>query len=189
MEGSIHHFSAGGLYNGLVLLIDDETGSYWDHITGESVHGPLTGKRLEQWGIEMTTVGAVKSKTPELRIFVSRQNLKARLAVWFMNLPFTRGRFPPGFRGTMAESDQRLDEMCIGLGVITDRVQRFYPKSGIGNGIDDEIEGRRLRVAIGECDAVPFAVFTDDDSRPLQLFSRWYGFSLTYKDCEIYAPS
>jgi len=39
----VHHFSAGGLYNGLVLLIDDETRTYWDHITGEAVHGPLSG--------------------------------------------------------------------------------------------------------------------------------------------------
>ncbi len=29
VDGAVHHFSAGGLYDGLVLLIDDETGTYW----------------------------------------------------------------------------------------------------------------------------------------------------------------
>ena len=32
---------------------------------------------------------------------------------------------------------------------------------------------------------VPFAVRTDG-SRPLQLFARWYGISLTYPHCDIY---
>ncbi len=87
----------------------------------------------------------------------------------------------------MEEVDPRLDEMCIGLGVTTDSQQRFYPKDRIGNGIDDEIDGRQIRVEIGPDDAIPFALFSDDGSRPVQLFSRWYGFSLTYKDREIYS--
>jgi hypothetical protein len=29
IDGIVHHFSAGGLYDGVVLLIDDETRTYW----------------------------------------------------------------------------------------------------------------------------------------------------------------
>ena len=54
------------------------------------------------------------------------------------------------------------------------------------NGIEDELDGQRLRIEIGEVDAVPFAA-RSDGSRPVQLFTRWYGFSLTYPGCEIYS--
>lgn len=174
------------MYNGLILLIDDETKTYWDHITGEAVHGELKGRQLEQWGIRMTTAGSLHSECPDILLYRSQQSLKTRFIVWFMNLPFTNGWFPPGFRKTMSKVDSRLDEMCIGLGVVTDSAKQFYPKDRIRDGIDTMIDGRQLRIGISEEDATPFAVFCDDGSRPVQLFCRWYGFSLTYSDSEIY---
>ena len=166
--------------------MDDETHTYWDHITGEALHGPLAGKRLEPWGLEMTTVGAERLKTPPLLLYRSQPILKHRVMGWFMNLPFIQGWFPPGFRGTIDRVDPRLAEMCMGLGVVTDSTKRFYPKKYIGDGIDDTIDQRPIRITIGRDDEVPFAIFTDDRSRPLQLFSRWYGYSLTFPGCEVY---
>jgi hypothetical protein len=32
IDGKLYHFGPRGLYNGLILLGDDETRSYWDHI-------------------------------------------------------------------------------------------------------------------------------------------------------------
>jgi len=185
VNGKVHHFSAGGLYNGLVLLIDDETGTYWDHITGEAVHGPLAGSKLETWGIQMSTAGAVKAEDPDLILHRSRQSLRERATSWFFGLPFMKGKLPPGFRDTMSAVDTRLPEMSIGLGVVADGAQRFYQLSEIGSGIDDEIDGRRVHIQIGE-DSVPSATWSDG-TRPLQLFSRWYGFSLTYPRCEVHA--
>ncbi len=48
IDAELHHFGGGGLFNGLVLLIDGESKTYRDHITGEAVHGPLNGKRLDR---------------------------------------------------------------------------------------------------------------------------------------------
>jgi hypothetical protein len=47
VNGKTHHFAARGLYNGLSFNGDRESGSFWDHITGECVHGPLKGYRLK----------------------------------------------------------------------------------------------------------------------------------------------
>ncbi|MEX2355925.1 MAG: DUF3179 domain-containing (seleno)protein, partial [Thermaerobacterales bacterium] len=57
IDGRVHHFGPRGLYNGLILLGDDETGSYWDHITGECVYGPLKATQMEMLPVEHTTVG------------------------------------------------------------------------------------------------------------------------------------
>lgn len=187
VNGHPHHFSAGGLYNGLVLLIDDETRTYWDHVTGEAVHGPLVGAKLTTWGIQQTTVAAAKRNLPGLTVYRAAQPWRSRLVSWFMNLPCLRGRLPPGFRATMAVVDDRLPEMCLGLGVVTGSHQRFYPRELIGDGIGERLDGRQLHVRMGDIDAVPYAEWSGG-TRPMQLFSRWYGFVLTYPACDIYTP-
>lgn len=185
IDGRVHHYSAGGLYNGLVLLIDDETRTYWDHVTGEAVHGPLTGAKMSMWGIELTNVETALQREPNLAVYLSRPGLLGVLLGWASR--FVRGRFPPHFRKTMAAVDGRLPEMEIGLGVIADQVQRFYPLSFIQPGLDDAIDGRMLHLSIGT-DSIPLATWSDDATRPTQLFSRWYGFCLTYPECEVHSP-
>lgn len=185
VAGKVHHFSAGGLYNGLVLLIDDETRTYWDHITGKAVHGDLKGAKLDNWPIEMTNVETALKNDSNLRVHHSKPTFLGRLMVWVHRwLPI---KLPPNFRGTMGKPDDRQPKMEIGLGVVTDGVRRFYPKRSIGKGIDDEIDGQALHIHIGE-DAVPVAKW-NNGSRPLQLFTRWYGFSYTYPDCEVWGES
>jgi hypothetical protein len=43
VNGEVHHFENRGLYDGLSTLWDEETGSIWNHISGEAVYGPLLG--------------------------------------------------------------------------------------------------------------------------------------------------
>jgi len=185
IDGSLFHFSAGGLYNGLVLLIDDETRSYWDHITGRAVHGPLKGKQMAVWGIQLTTVGRALADTPDLLLLTSRQSFSARLLSWFFSLSISRSRIPPGFRRTMGPLDRRLPEMEIGLGVIANSRQCFYPLVHLGDEIEDHWQGAVLHIAVNPRDGIPEAFFPDG-SRPLQMFTRWYGFSFTYPKSDIF---
>ncbi len=143
----------------MMLLIDDETHSSWDYITGECVHGEHAGGRMPNWGIEMTTVEGALEREPELRVLVSKPTLIGRLMVWME--PIMRGRLPPGFRKTMAESDSRLPEMEMGIGVITETRQRCYRMSDIRNGISDTLEDRQLSITIGDDDGVPNAVWEE----------------------------
>lgn len=185
VDGTLHHFSAGGLYNGLVLLIDDETRSYWDHISGECVHGPSKGKVLDDWTITLTNVTAALKKDLNLTISLSSPPLFARLFSWIhRNGLRSKGVLPPGFRGTMAQSDDRLPDMTHGIGIVVDKEARFYPMAKIGSGLTDNWGNKTLRIAIGEEDSVPYAEW-QDGGRPFQLFARWYGFAYTYPHCDI----
>jgi hypothetical protein len=182
VDGKTYHFSAGGLYNGLILLIDDETRSYWDHISGEALHGSMAGQQLPMWGIEQSTVKALLQSEPELPMLLSKQGWWPRLMAW-LGEKWT-GKFPPGFRLTMDKSDDRLGEMTIGLG-IADGDGRFYTLDQIGDGLDDEWHGQLIRVSIDPVSGVPNATYADG-SLPPQLFSRWYGYSRSYPNCQIY---
>jgi hypothetical protein len=55
-----------------------------------------------------------------------------------------------GFRGTMAPVDDRLDEMCLGLGVVTSVAQCIYPKDLIVSGIDVQLRGQSFDIGVGE---------------------------------------
>ncbi|MFQ5876397.1 MAG: DUF3179 domain-containing (seleno)protein [Acidobacteriota bacterium] len=196
VEGRLHHFSAGGLHNGLILLIDDETRTYWDHITGEAVRGPLRGRRLESWAVRMTTAGAALAGDPDLAISRSGRGLLARwlggLARWQVR---GRGLMPFFFHRTMEPKDRRRPTMDQGLGVVVGTRARYYPlealragaRAGTGApaGLADDWSGRRLRLFIDPADRIPAAEW-EDGGRPFQIFTRWYGFSFTYPGCEIY---
>ena len=181
----VHHFSAGGLYDGLVLLVDDETRTHWHHITGEALHGPLAGARMEMWGVELTTCEVALARDPRLVLHRSRPGLFGRAMGWITGLPGAGGWLPPGMSKTMGAPDERLPEMTIGLGVITPTTRRFYPAAIMGDGLLDVVDGRQLRVRPDPRSKVAVATWPDG-ARPPQVFSRWYGFSRSFPGCHVY---
>lgn len=186
VNGKVHHFQVGGLYNGVAILTDDETDTYWDHITGQAVYGPLEGEQLDIWSLEMTTVAAALVQEPELRVLRSDQRPVFRRAMRFGQWMFGQtGFLPKLFTQTMAEEDPRLPRMTMGLGVVMNGIARFYPVNAIQGSIVDDLERQKLQVTLNPVDGVPRATF-QDGTRPLQYFLRWYGFSLTFPNCSIY---
>jgi hypothetical protein len=168
-----------------VLLIDDETRTYWNHITGRAVYGELAGSQLDAWPTMITSVAGALQVDPDVELSRSRPSLWKRIAGHAMARLQPLIRFPPGFRKTMGEPDDRLPEWTIGLGVVEAGDARYYPVKSIGGGIEDPWGDRILKIGIGETDRVPFAEW-EDGVRPMQLFSRWYGFSYTFVGCRIH---
>jgi len=179
--------------NGLVILIDKETHSLWDHITGKAIDGPLKGHQLDVWPIQMTMVDSALHECPNIEVSLStyrsvRKWFAERLYPKFIH---ARVLLPFFFRWTMLnEPDPRLPELTQGLGVIVDGRAKYYPLSTISsNGIADRWRNRSIRVERSKIDGVPHAFWSDTNEQPMQLLTRWYGFSFTYPGCEIYTSS
>ncbi len=172
-----------------MLLIDDETRTYWDHITGKAVHGPLEGHQLETWPIHITTAENAQKTWPDLEISISRHRSFLSLVVRAVSRLGFVGRFlPPFFVRTMGSEDLRRPRMELGLGVVVDGEARFYPQSSIEGRLVDIWGQRNLIVSRGELDGLLRAVWETDGREPFQLLARWYGFSLTYPGCQIFSP-
>ena len=138
------------MINGLALMWDYETGTYWDHVTGEALHGPLKGEQLDVWGIEVTTVAAALAEYEAAELHRSsnapfRARLMAALTGSDMNMVHNGGdrlgRLMTllGFRRTMPVVDKRLPEMTQGLGLFEGDQAVFYPAdriSGAGDPLD-----------------------------------------------------
>lgn len=186
IDGALRHFSAGGLYNGLVLLIDDETQTYWDHVSGEAVHGPSVGAAMQTFPLVVVNVREALRRWPDLCVAVSKPSLFGRFFGWFAGDAHRRaGRFPPTFKRTMGDVDDRLGAHDPGLGVMAETTRRFYPMAQLTDGVTDTIDGRALVVEHKPERGPPVARWVDDGTMPLQVLMRWYGFSATYPGCDI----
>lgn len=171
-------------------MADRETGSYWNHITGECVLGPLKGYQLESFPLRYTTVSEELSKNPGCQVIFKRLN-------WFLNLflPLAekahhRGMLPPHFRYSMrGKKDLRRPLTEMGLGVWTARTARFYPMaklSASGGAAIDLIDGRSAVIAVGPTTGIPVAFWTAATE------ARWDGQTLrlntgeTVRDGDLY---
>jgi Protein of unknown function (DUF3179) len=192
VNNQVYHFGAIGLTNGLAVLADRETRTHWDHITGEAVAGPLRGYQLDVWPIRMSTVAAALAEHPDITIsFSESRSLGRRLAQrLYPHFIHDQVWLPGFFYASMSEPfDPRLDKLTQGLGVIVGKKAKYYPLSRIpAGGTRDDWHTRVLYIERGAIDGVPRATWLDTGEEPMQLLSRWYGFSFTYPGCEIYEP-
>jgi hypothetical protein len=221
VNGTIHHFDARGLYDGVQVMRDEETGTLWHHITGEAMIGPLKGHTLGPIrNLDQTTVEATLETYPDMPVAISDRPIR-RENRWD---PL---RKVPGlskfFQSTIAREDSRRPTMDIGIGLWTDDQQHaaYYPMEAItaaGGFIFDHLAGRRVVIYFGPKSRALRAVYAPasaadwdgDDlvfstghrlSRgilydpsgvrapadvPLQLFTRWYGFSLTFPHTTVW---
>ncbi|PTM59157.1 DUF3179 domain-containing (seleno)protein [Desmospora activa] len=189
-DGQLYHFSCIGIYNGMALLQDKETGSYWDHISGECLHGPKKGEMMELVPVEHITVERALKRWPDISIAFSKQPWHRRIILQpLMNFFGDRGLFPPYFRFSMGKKDTRLSDMVSGLGIYTKKkTKRFYTIQTIreaGGKLIDQVDGRPVTIALGP-DGHPQATFDESEEKPMQLYCRWYGFAFTFPGCEIY---
>jgi len=65
VEGRTLHFQLAGLNNQNFIMADEETGSWWQQITGECILGAMKGKRLRRISNDEVTLGTWKTEHPE----------------------------------------------------------------------------------------------------------------------------
>jgi hypothetical protein len=167
VDGKRERFAVRGLYNGLALLADATTNSYWDHITGECVHGPLQGAQLafSPFELRYTNAAGALEIAPEVHIaFSPGMTLRGRFLKFVTPIMhrLMGNRLPPQFVRTLGEEDTRRERMDVGLGVWTGCTRRFYPLSVLcaaPEGILDELDRETLFVYYDRAAQAPDAVY------------------------------
>jgi len=64
VDGRILRFHLAGLNHQNFIMMDEETGSWWQQITGECILGPLRGKRLRRIASDEVTLAIWRSERP-----------------------------------------------------------------------------------------------------------------------------
>ena len=65
MNGRELHFHLAGINNQNFLMRDQETGSYWQQITGTAIAGPLKGSKLSLVAQDELSFGLWKEEQPK----------------------------------------------------------------------------------------------------------------------------
>ncbi|MDH3225313.1 MAG: DUF3179 domain-containing protein, partial [Gemmatimonadota bacterium] len=76
IDDRVHTFAEHGLYDGLFLMRDDQTGTFWDHMTGDAVYGGLVGQKLDVSNLLQSTVAQVIGQDPDALITLSDQAIR-----------------------------------------------------------------------------------------------------------------
>ena len=215
IDGETLHFDLAGVYDGLFVMKDAESGSLWNHVSGEAMHGPMAGRRLPISNLRQTDVARALAVHPELPVALSDRFLQNQWDPAAVDVSI-----PESFVPTLGDEDPRRARMDIGLGVWTDTTRRYYPMQLVrerDHALVDIVDGRPLLVYIEPETATLAALFVEGSEvtwqgdevhletgevvrfgerytadgvratqRPQQIFTRWYGFALTFPGCDVY---
>jgi hypothetical protein len=237
IDGKLHHFTNVGLYDGIFVMQDSETKTFWNHITGEAMYGPLVGRVLGPIGnLLQLNVKQALAMDPKMQIAISDR-------VYFAGgrqfgsagagspgagggtrqdgKPNPNAEMSARFVSTLGKEDPRRPRMELGLGIWTAATHQYYPMERIrerGRALVDELDGRKVLVYIDPETNTPAALFVQASratfqeneiqldsgtsvregvlfsrsgkrltiERPQQVFTRWYGFALTFPGCEVF---
>jgi hypothetical protein len=183
VNGKTLHFAARAIHDGMMMLVDDETESCWNHITGECQHGPQRGQQLTLLSDarQMNAAQALEQYPQALLIKADlspKRHAVATEHAAFRQNPASHPHYLEMALTTMGEVDPRLPRLEIGLGVWTEKTQRFYSFSRLSaqdNVIVDELDGQPLVIYIDPETSVPCAVYLkaqaghwEDDTLRLQ---------------------
>jgi len=193
VDGRTLHVSAGGLSNGVVLMRDDETGSYWNIFTGEALAGPLAGKTMATLPVARMRAVEARAARPGLELVRADTSLYGRIWIAGVEKVARRpaGYMPPWFRRTFGHPDGRREELELGLGVVADGCARFYPASELakrGGPFVDRVGRAEVRVdqdgsGLGRAQAV------DAAAAPFVVWGRWYGFAASFPGCDVWSAA
>lgn len=172
MDGRRLSFEEIGIFNGVFVMKDRETGTLWSHYTGEALEGPLTGTTLEWVQVGRSQFARMIEEYPEATI------PKKRL-MKFREIPPMSGRdqamgerLPQNFAETMPNGIDQLPRHTHGLGVAVGTDRRFYPLDSLA----------ALPVINDRLGEVPVVVLIQDGTEAAAAYSRCVGGkSLTFE--------
>ncbi len=174
-DGTIYTFAAQGYYDVMVVIADQQTNSYWNHLTGLCLFGDLGGTALTRLGAlsQMQAKDAL-SAYPHAKFTLAEgmsaeEHETAKRWNEVYHLP-AQPTFNEGLLATGNKEDTRLPRYDMGLGLWTPHTQRYYPITRLyseQNIIVDQVDGRQVIIVLNEAVGLPFAFY--HESRTVEL--------------------
>ena len=170
VDGRALSFKLAGINNQNFIMADAETGSWWQQVSGEALHGPLKGRRLADVYHEELSFGVWRSEHPEGRVLrpdATNDEWKQFSEDWEAKT----ARAPVV---TQQDARDALAPRDVVVGVTADGAAKAYPLAAVERQglIVDQLGGTRLLVALGD-DRKSVRVFESTlDGRPLEFYAR-----------------
>jgi len=158
IDGRPLHFRLFGINNQNFIMRDEETGSWWQQVSGEAIAGPLKGRRLKAVPQDEISFALWKRDHPLGRVL--RPDPKVLAAGHYASADWEAeiAKLPVA----TSNRDMRLPHRELVVGVVVDGKARAYRMSDL----------RAANPIIDYVGRVPVAVAVAEDGQSVRAFQR-----------------
>jgi hypothetical protein len=157
MDGRKLTFHLSGINNQNFIMRDEETGSWWQQVSGEAILGPLKGRRLSLVAHDELQFSVWKQEQPEGRVLLPDERLASKYAPadWEDRV----ARMPVV---TPAAADDQLAPRELIIGITAGGASKAYPFSKL----------RQDAPVVDTLGGVPILIVMDGDKKSARAFER-----------------
>lgn len=176
-------FHLAGINNQNFIMRDEETGTWWQQVTGEAIRGPLKGKRLKGVFHDELSFGLWKAERPAGRVLRPDERIVASKeyaeADWEQQM--TRVRVVKG-----TDQDKRLEPRTLIVGITLQDKSMAYPLSALQkqSPVMDQLGTTPIVIAVGPDNRSVRAYERILDGRKLEFFKKTEGTEWQLIDAE-----
>ena len=183
VDGRVLHFHLAGINNQNFIMRDEETGSWWQQVSGKAIHGPLQGRQLKSVFHDEISFAIWKREQPQGRVLKPDEHIAAldnyEAADWETRVG--RMRVVEG-----TDVDKRLAPRTLVIGVTVDGKSIAYPLSALQkqSPIIDMVGSTAIVLMLGDDHRSVRAFERTVDGRRLEFFQKTDGASFQLIDLE-----
>ncbi len=183
VNGRVLHFHLAGINNQNFIMRDEETGSWWQQVTGKAILGPLKGHQLKSVFHDELSFGLWKREKPDGRVLRPDERIQAAKeyapANWeerMIRVPVVKG----------VDNDHRLEPRTLVIGISLKNGSTAYPFASLQkqSPIMDDIGGVPIIVVIGEDNRSARAYERTLAGRKFEFFKKTEGSGWQLVDAE-----
>jgi hypothetical protein len=159
VDGRVLHFHLAGINNQNFIMRDEETGSWWQQVSGKAIHGPLQGHQLKSVFHDEVSFAIWKGEQPNGRVLKPDDKIVARDEY---EKPDWETRYEKLRVVEGTDVDKRLAPRTLVMGVALNGKSVAYPLSAL----------QKQSPIIDMVGAVPVVVALGEDNRSVRAFER-----------------
>jgi hypothetical protein len=164
VNGQTLKFHLAGINNQNFIMRDEETGSWWQQISGEAIQGRLKGQKLTAVDYDEISYGIWKRENPQGRVLRPDGN-KIESADWEAQVAKMPVRIAAKF-------DDALEPRALVVGIEINGKSKAYPFSALEkqSPILDTVAGKDIVIILGEDKKSVRAFERELDEKVLEFF-------------------
>ena len=187
LNGRLLNFgNTGALYESAMVMYDRETETYWYHINGLGLQGPLKGERLSILPSSMMLWRDWKEQQPNTQV-LSLDTGFSRPYLSNPSVSYAQPNSDPAF--PVSRQDARLFPKEQVIGVTVQGISKAYLIKAVqGKSIRDTVHGKQVEV-VGDDEGISAQLFFIEDNKRVPAPSSstfWFAWFAAYPDTELY---
>jgi hypothetical protein len=169
-DGRPLKFHLTGINNQNFIMEDEETGTWWQQVSGEAIHGSLKGRRLRGVFHDELTFATWRREHPRGRVLRPAEDNDA-WRKFSERWEEQTARMPVV---TQRDARDKLEPRAVVMGINLNGTAKAYPLEAIErqSPIVDKVGGVPLMVVLGEDKKSVRAFETNVDGRALEFYVR-----------------